>query len=221
MSNYTFEEMIDEVYRREYSEFDNAPEHRFSLRHRLKMRRIFRLFGKNAKRLYAPRFRLTRRTAIILVAIIFLAALSACASPLIIGEFIGREHEDNTQLFAKNIGGAPATIEDIYVLTEIPEGFACTTDVLVPSHHYFIYTNELTDATITFVQSTKIQYDTHYNTEGYWFEEIDINGHSGLCIEFDIEDYILVWDNDDYILELSCNLPKDDIVKLAKSAKLQ
>ncbi len=221
MSNYTFEEMIDEVYRREYSEFDNAPEHRFSLRHRLKMRRIFRLFRKNAKRLYAPRFRLTRRTAIILVAMIFLAALSACASPLIIGEFIGSEHEDNTQLFAKNIGGAPATIEEIYVLTEIPEGFVCTNDISAPSLHGVIYTNETTGVNFMFIQSTKEQFDTHYNTEGYWFEEIDINGHSGLCIEFDVENHIIVWDNGDYILELTCELPKNDTIKLAKSAKLQ
>ncbi len=221
MSNYTFEEMIDEVYRREYSEYDNAPEHRFSLRHRLKMRRIFRLFRKNAKRLYAPRFRLTRRTAIILVAMIFLAALSACASPLIIGEFIGSEHEDNTQLFAKNIGGAPTTIEDIYVLTEIPEGFVCTGEMLVPSAYCITYTNDSTGANIMLIQSTKMEFSTHYNTEGYWFEEIEINGHTGLCIEFDVEDHIIVWDNEDYILELSCNLSKDDIVKLAKSAKLQ
>ncbi len=221
MSNYTFEEIIDEVYRREYSEFDNAPEHRFSLRHRLKMRQIFRLFGKNAKRLYAPRFRLTRRTAIILVAMIFLAALSACASPLIIGEFIGSEHEDNTQLFAKNIGGAPATIEDVYVLTEIPEGFVCTGEMLVPSAYCITYTNDSTGANIMLIQSTKMEFSTHYNTEGYWFEEIEINGHTGLCIEFDVEDHIIVWDNGDYILELTCELSKNETIKLAKSAKLQ
>jgi len=220
MSNYTFEEIIDEVYRREYSEFDNAPKHRFSLRHRLRMRQIFRLFRKNTKRLDMPRFKLTRRTAVAMLLIIILAVFSACASMLVIGDFVGEKHEDNTQLFAKNIDGAPTSIEDIYVLTEIPEGFVCTTDILGSTTHYVIYTNDITGAIISFVQSTKIEFDTHYNTEGYWFEEVDINGHTGLYIEFDVNDTLLVWDNDDYILELSCNLPKSDIVKLAKSAKL-
>lgn len=63
----------------------------------------------------------------------------------------------------------------------------------------------------------------HYNTEHHSFENIEINGKSGLCIDFSGNKAIsalLVWDNGDYILEIIGDFDKYDIINLAKSAKV-
>lgn len=64
---------------------------------------------------------------------------------------------------------------------------------------------------------------SHYNTEGQDFEEININGHYGVCLYFDLQSYIyagVVWDSEDYILELSGDLTKKELIDLAKTAKV-
>ncbi len=46
-----FREILGEALRREFAEFDNPPEHKFSLRHRLAMKRIFRSYERNVRKL--------------------------------------------------------------------------------------------------------------------------------------------------------------------------
>ncbi len=46
-----FREILGEALRREFAEFDNPPEHKFSLRHRLAMKRIFRRYERNVRKL--------------------------------------------------------------------------------------------------------------------------------------------------------------------------
>ncbi len=44
-------EILEESVRREYEKYSNAPEHKFSLRHRLAMKRIFARYEKNVRKL--------------------------------------------------------------------------------------------------------------------------------------------------------------------------
>ena len=63
----------------------------------------------------------------------------------------------------------------------------------------------------------------HYNTEYHSFEDIEINGHAGLRLDFSDDEHhhsLLVWDNGDYVLEIVGDLSKSGILKLAKSAKI-
>ncbi len=46
-----FKEILGEWVESEFAEFDNAPEHKFSLRHRLAMKRIFARYEKNVRKL--------------------------------------------------------------------------------------------------------------------------------------------------------------------------
>lgn len=47
--------------------------------------------------------------------------------------------------------------------------------------------------------------------------------HYGVCLYFDLQSYIyagVVWDSEDYILELSGDLTKKELIDLAKTAKV-
>lgn len=51
---------------------------------------------------------------------------------------------------------------------------------------------------------------------------MNINGNAGLCIDFgdnEFQHVVVVWDNGDYILELSGDLSKNQLIELAKTAK--
>ena len=93
-----------------------------------------------------------------------------------------------------------------------------------PFNETIIFENTKTDQTITFKQWVKTEFDSiHFNTENNELVELEINGHPGLYLETwqnnQISTYI-IWDNGNYILEIAGNLNKNDIVELAKSAKL-
>ncbi len=55
MNETVFRELLRESLQREYAEFDNPPEHKFSLRHRLAMKRIFARYEKNVRKLKKTR----------------------------------------------------------------------------------------------------------------------------------------------------------------------
>lgn len=95
MSESVFRELLGESLRREYAEFDNAPEHKFSLRHRLSMKRIFARYEKNVRKLkkaeaayniaYAPLssenmpyYGIKQRLIYALVIVIIMTMLTGC-----------------------------------------------------------------------------------------------------------------------------------------------
>ena len=49
MNESVFKEILGESLRREFAEFDNVPEHKFSLRHRIAMKKVFARYEKNTR----------------------------------------------------------------------------------------------------------------------------------------------------------------------------
>ena len=87
---------------------------------------------------------------------------------------------------------------------------------------YNKFTNLSTNETFDLTQHVKKSYSSNFNTEHKDLNEVDINGHTGLYIDFSENEFnssILVWDNGDYIIEIGGDLSKDVLVNLAKSAK--
>lgn len=54
MNEYLLEDILEEAYKLDFAEFENPPEHRFSLKHRIGMRKIFSRYKKKAKRYSDP-----------------------------------------------------------------------------------------------------------------------------------------------------------------------
>ncbi len=101
----------------------------------------------------------------------------------------------------------------------IPSDFELLEESISDISVYTAYINSATGQTITFCQSIKTAFEPHYNTEYSDLEEISIDEHKGIGLGGKM-DYILAWDNGDYILEVWADLTKSETINLAKSTKV-
>lgn len=232
MSESVLKSILEESARLEWVKYENAQEHVFSKKHERKMKHVFKLFERNDCKLkpYTGskphyHFRFTKRNIIVLLAVIFLAALAGCGVTYFTSKnFYGKVNADNTELFVINTENCPSTIEDKYYLPCLPDGYEVLGTDSTPFYEWISYENPATEQTLTFCQFAKVSFDsTHYDTENQKFQEININGHSGLCLDYSSQGYnyaVIVWDNGDYILELYGETSKNELYDLAKTAKV-
>lgn len=235
MSEDILKRILQEIGDEEIAEYQKIPAFKPSLRHKLAMKRIFARFEKNMRKAAVPdtfepvltatnrHRRLSTRLMIIIAAIVCAALLTGAVIVYFSKSFHGTVFPDNTRLFAVNTENCLTTIEYKYYLPELPEGFEQVKQVTKSTDVDTIYKNKLLGQEIMFSQYTKNCFSPHYNTEHQKFEEIEINGHNGLCLDFsDDEHYssLIVWDNEDYILEISSDLSKKDVINLAKNAEI-
>lgn len=223
MSN--LEEVMMEVYRLDYAEFDKPPKHHFSHRHRKAMREIL-YPGTQASpttgKIDWSHIPLKKRILIAVLAII-LATVGITAGATAINGFRQNKHRDYTELLTVNAENSPKTIESVYYLSEIPEGYELYEVNPDNRNIYTAYINRNTNRCLTFEQSVKEGYRVYFDTERQDFEELDINGHFALYLgSRDTKNQYgcIVWDNGDYILKISGDFTKDGLIILVKSAKL-
>lgn len=232
MSESVLKSILEESARLEWAKYENAQEHVFSKKHERKMKHVFKLFERNDCKLKPYigsrphyHFRFTKRNIIVLLAVIFLAALAGCGVTYFTSKnFYGKVNADNTELFVINTENCPSTIEDKYYLPCLPDGYEVLGTDSTPFYEWISYENPATEQTLTFCQFAKTSFDsTHYDTENQKFQEININGHSGLCLDYSSQGYnyaVIVWDNGDYIFELFGEYSKNELCDLAKTAKV-
>lgn len=233
MNENDFKDILAEICDEEIAELNKFPPFKPSLRHKLAMKCIFTRFEKNTRKpepasepiLTAQNThrRLSTRLMIIIAAIVCAALLTGFMLIYYSKGFYGKVDTDNTRLFAVDTENCPTTIEYRYYLSELPEGFEQVEQITTTFDVDTIYKNELLGQTIRFSQYTKNRFSPHYNTEYHDLEEIEINGHNGLCLDFsdnERESSLIVWDNEDYILEISGDISKNDAVFWAKSAEV-
>lgn len=232
MSESVLKSILEESARLEWVKYENAQEHVFSKKHERKMKHVFKLFERNDCKLKPYigsrphyHFRFTKRNIIVLLAVIFLAALAGCGVTYFTSKnFYGKVNADNTELFVINTENCPSTIEDKYYLPCLPDGYEVLGTDSTPFYEWISYENPATEQTLTFCQFAKVSFDsTHYDTENQKFQEININGHSGLCLDYSSQGYnyaVIVWDNGDYILELYGETSKNELYDLAKTSKV-
>ncbi|MCI7691538.1 MAG: DUF4367 domain-containing protein [Oscillospiraceae bacterium] len=231
MSESILKSILEESARLEWDKYENVPEHKFSLKHRLAMKRIFKLYEKNTREIHSAtisnpkRFRLTRKTVLTAIVIVFLAALAGCTAAYFISQsFRGDVHKEFTRIFPKNTENCPTTIEEKYYLPEVPEGFEVLETDSTPYDVYTSYKNFSTGETITLRQFVKTDFSPiHFNTEKCDFQEVDINGHCALLLDYrGVGEKFsgVIWDNGDYVIELCGNLYKNQIIDLAKTTKV-
>lgn len=227
-------DILAEIWEEEISDFDNLPQFKASLRHKLAMKRIFTLFENNSQNLISTSQRIShsrhthlsiRKKLIIIFALIVCAVLmTGFIFSYVSKNFHGTVYNEYTKLFATNTENCLETIKYEYCLTDLPDGFELTERVFslvlgVSTQ----YRNEMSGKEIAFDQFPKKVFGGNFNTEKHEFEEIEINGHNGLCLDFSDNEHdssIIIWDNNDYILQLDGNLSKKELIEIAKSAKV-
>lgn len=237
MNEDVFKEILARAVNREFAEFDNAPEHKFSLKRRLAMKRIFARFERNVRKLrenetlstpstneYKPHLNLRQRLFIAAVIIILMTFLVGWVAVFVSENFHGTVYHDYTVLTPKNTTDCPQIIEYKYSLEYVPEGFEQVKTVTSRTGTYTMYKNISTNQTISLFQWVKTHYQPSINTEYCSFEEIDVNNEKGLCIDFSDTTHthsLVVWDNGDYIIEIVADLDKELMLNLSNSTNLK
>lgn len=229
MNEITLDEILVAAHDAEFSQYDDVPKHVFSRKHNRAMKRIFKTYEKRIallnsdvinKRNEISHFRWNRKTVFVMLMVVFLAVLVGCSAIIYyFGGFRTDVQTDNTQLFPIDLTDCPQSIEEVYYLSELPSDFELLEESISDISVYTAYINSATGQTITFYQSIKTAFAPHYNTEYFPLEEISIGEHIGIGLEGKT-DYLVAWDNGDYILEVRANLPKLETINLAKSAKV-
>lgn len=215
---YNLKEIMCEVYRQDFAEFDNPPKHHFSRRSRKKLNGI--LYPKSLQPAENTRRIAPSKRIIIALLIIILMAVGITAGAVISRGFTRKEHRDNTELFAVNAENTPKTIESVYYLPEIPEEYELYEVVSDNRSVFTSYMNYNTNRGMVLFQAVKEGYRDHFDNEHQTFEEVDVNGHYGLYLG-DCDRGLIIWDNGNYVLELSGDFNKDTLLDLAKSAKFR
>lgn len=220
MNEKLLEEALEAVYKAEFAEFDNAPDHIFSLRHRIRMRRVFAIYEKNTNK---RKVKFSRKMVLALIIIILLAVISGCTA-VIISRFKNTVYEDNTLLQAEDFTMGKEFIEELYYFPVIPDGYEydseLTAEMCAGKMHVISYSDEVRLLVLT--QSTHDIYETHYNTEYNDFEDIVIKSHTGLYLVSPNGNVgTVVWDNGDYIFEIEATLTKEELIRLAESLEYE
>lgn len=236
MNEDVFKEILAKAVVCEFAEFDNTPEHNFSLKHRLAMKRIFARYERNIRKLrkngktdapltnvYKPQLNLKQRLIIVTVIVVLMTLLVGWVIIFVSGNFRGTVYPDKTHFAVTDIEGTLQTIEYNYNLISVPEGFEIIETSTSPIHIYTLYMNNLTKQTITLHQWVKSSYESNYNTENHVIEDVIINGCFGFCIDFSDDKHnssLVIWDNGDYIIEIIADIDKNSIINLSKIDKV-
>ncbi|MBS6586521.1 MAG: DUF4367 domain-containing protein [Oscillospiraceae bacterium] len=229
MSNtYTIEELINGYYDQEFSRVSVEPVPKFSIKHRIKMKRAFNLYQKKAKPLSMVssnekiRMSLRKRVIIAVMVIVFMVIATGCIVVYITNSFRGTVYRDNTHLFAVDLNDCPDTIEKEYSLSVVPEGYKLYEVVSDEEIVYIVYRNADSEELI-FIQTVKSKFNSHINTENNTIWEDSINGCDAISIEFDTGDNIssiVIWNSRNYILTLDGIFAKEELINLAKSNEI-
>ncbi len=240
MSENVLREIMLDVHKIECGVPDDLPNFKPSLRHRIAMKRIFARFERNARKLRnaetiqkpsitenrTRRYNLKQRILIATLIIILMTLLAGCVTAVVkfVSEhFNGTVYEDNTQLFVANLDNCPQTIAYQYVLTNIPEGFELIETISSTTNICTLYLNSSTKQIITLNQWVKSEFTPHYNAENKTFEEFELNDTMRLFIDLSSDkrsNSVFVWDNGDYIIEISADLDKNSAMSLLNITKL-
>lgn len=222
MNEYSLIEILEEVHRIEFAEFDNPSKHYFSLRHRRNMKRIL---SQKCENISPVKTILSPKTAAVVLLIVFLALITGAIIVLKLPGFSGTVYPDNTQMFAFD-DNAKKTIENIYYLEAPPNNYILTENNgdLGDDLIRYVYINPNSNDELVFEQYAKSRYQAHFDNEHNTIASIEIDGLNEFIWKAkDPNKYqyiTIVWDTGDYILSIWGILNEKEAVNLSKSAKI-
>lgn len=209
----TLAEVFEAVYKQEFSEFDDPPKHFFSLRHRRAMKKILAVSSP------APSRKLTiKKRIIIVMLVILLSLLGIAAGAQISKSFAFDEIKGKTYLFAVNDKNAPTEISTLYHLPTVPDGFELFYEDYGTYNALVIY-DGADEKSLFFDQSVKNGFSIGYDADRFYFEETKMNGFPAYFICYYDGGGVIVWDNEDYILEVGGDFTKDELIAFAESVE--
>ena len=218
MDGYTLSEVFDAVYKDEFSEFDKSQRHFFSLRHHRAMEELF--YPRAAAAYKTSRKISLRKRVLIALLVILLSMIGIVAGAAVSQSFKFKERSEFTVVTAEIDQNAPIMIDDYYYLPEVPQGFELFFQDRSLTSSIFEY-NDISGHIFFFAQSVKEQFYAYYISDDWITEELKINERPAIYFTQDGIDGTVIWDNEDYILKIGGQLPKDELIALAESVEIE
>ena len=229
MNTDDLEAVLDVLCAEELRSYDLCGEHRPSLGHRIRMRRLFRRAVRDRCD-FTPvgRKRMTLRRLVTAAAIIlFAAALALGASvtmPVRYGNIYGVNMPGYIHLTTL-YGDYHTVIDEEYELSRVPEGYRLTERLGkagAASSVIKTYRNGTGDF-FTFYQRTRGNYHNNIDNERTVIKSLSLEQGELICIGLreDAELYnIVILDAQKYILEISGNIDEEEAIDLVISAEI-
>ncbi len=217
--------VLDDVLTQELDEYlaavDFSIEHNFSAKFERRMEKLI----KRREKLYYRLISTTGRRAVCVAAAVILVlcfAMSFESVRAAVKEFFTTVFSDHIVMevypeFAEN---DPDTLEEIYEITALPEGFELVDSEVCSAYAYENYVFE--DYYINFGQNTKAAYSISLDNEHSAFETyVDASGQEYLIHQSQSGSLCVIWSNNGYILEVESNLNKEKVIDLCISTKVK
>lgn len=227
---YSIGDLMSMYYEREFAAVEQMPIPQLSSKHNRKMKKAFRIFDENRmsinnqpmKTVTGRQISLRKRIILAVIIVVLLAFVTGSVIVFVSSGFRGTVYNDNTRIFAFDVGGSPSVIEEQFMLSVVPEGFELCEYEANDIYVYSLYQNS-ENQRLVFQQSVKNKFHPHINTEGYDLQETSINGCNAVYIEYSSDQgvsSIVIWNNKDYIITLSGDFDKSELVNLAISNEI-
>ena len=221
MGHLIIEKALNEVYQLEMSEIESLPNHKFSLKFRKKMKRILR--ESNAPRNctsennIAKVFRRKKTFRLVLVAVLLMAFLTACAATVryVYDRFVREEHATYSMMMSIEDEDAPTEILEKYDIGRDMSGYERI--VVEDDEIGRLIEYNRGHKFVTFNQELKCNYSSvRLNTEDATVTETYVDGVQAICLSRE-DGYGIIWDNGFYVLTVWGNLSEKEIMEIANS----
>lgn len=194
---------------------ENPVNHRFSLAYKMKKRAFIKRCGRGQAQPvhYMPVMRIKFVVLAIVLAVAMLMGFSLFHN---VDGFSFQKYPEYSKVYIHGADRLRPSVEVAYLIPE-EYGYTVSHKVISDEHISMKYTNS--EKEFTFAQSVNAG-TIQVNTEGYFVEEIQINGNDGFYIQMDDEAY-LMWVEDGYVFEIVGEIDKDEAIKLAETTKIK
>ncbi len=206
--------MIDRII----NDVPEMPDHVFSEEFEKKMREL--IYGKKFRAVH----RSTKQRIFTYIMVAIIAAVITACSVEPFREFFKKFFMEvfgthtTVQTFSDNIN-TPTSIKDVYMIN-VPNGFDIVyKDDIFEWSPFIAYIYRKDNDYIFFNQFLKSEYDVNINTENRPLDYIEINGNDGYIVDLGNNEYYISWDNGDYIFDITGNISKDELIKVANSVQ--
>lgn len=148
----------------------------------------------------------------------FAAIMNVDATRTAIAELFIDTQPDYSNIISVDDEDAPETIEEIYEITYGLEGYTIDYKFSSDEKYDVVYMNG--ENYINFVQSVKSSYDVNWNTEGASIEIITLGEYEAIYFcNNDYNYHHLIWNAEDYVFSVTCNIDKNELKKMAESVQ--
>ena len=179
--------------------------------------------NKLTRRMNKPYWRffntVSKRVAWIIAAVFVIsgAGLSVSAVREGLHKFVTSFFSDHTEVSVSDDDSSyPQTIEKVYEISSIPDGFQRVEFVVDEKKVRYKYFND--DKFIFFEQLTDDIYKVSHDNEHSEYKTITSNGQDYLIMYSEIDtSYTFIWENGEYAFEIRSNLSEKEVLRLCES----